>query len=212
MGSCQGLGQLAPVRLAVEIHQEALQEGEFPGDHVRGQAFGQLDFQLGGELEVRARGPLIEDHEGGERIDGPLLDHRQDDGIADPRQSPQVRLDVRQLDPVSVQLDLVVDPALEEEQAVAVAAPVARPVSPMAIQAANAFSTRSGRLRYPGLTLGPAMMISPRSPAAASRPCSSITTTRVPGIGCPIGSAANRSRIARVIRIEVVATVASVGP
>ena len=89
-------------------------------------------------------GPLVEDHEGGKGIDGALLDHRQDDGIADPRQGPQVRLDVRQLDAMAVQLDLVVDPALEEEQAVAVAAPVARPVGPTAVEAGRTPS-RPGR-------------------------------------------------------------------
>ena len=64
-----------PVRFPVDVHRELLQECELPGDHVRRQALDQLGLELAGQLEVQARGTLIQDDEGGERINGSLPAH-----------------------------------------------------------------------------------------------------------------------------------------
>ena len=62
---------------------------------------GELDFQLTGQLEVRAWGPLIQDHEGSEGIDGSMPEHRQYNGIANPCERPEVRLHIRWFDAVA---------------------------------------------------------------------------------------------------------------
>ena len=56
------------------------------------------------------------------------------------------------------------------------------------------------------------MTISPRSPSLTRSPFSPRMTTRVPGIAAPTGSGDHFAKTSRVIRTEVVATVASVGP
>ena len=111
-------------------------------------------FQLAGQLKVRAWRPLVQNHEGGERIDGPLLEHRQDHGIADPRQGPQVRLDIRRLDPVAVQLDLVVDPAFKEKHAIPRATPVAGPVGSLAAELKERGSVQLGPVQVARADVG----------------------------------------------------------
>ena len=76
----------------------------------------------------------------------------------------------------------------------------------------KARAVRSGRPMYPGLTLGPAIMIPPRSFAGNSWQFWSTTRICVPGIARPTGKAEYFCRIESSIRIDVVATVASVGP
>ena len=153
------------------------------------------------------------DDEGGQRIHFSVADDRQDDCSPDAFERAEVRLDVAELDAVAVQLHLVIAPAIEEHQAVLDVPDVASPVRALPVEVHEALRREVGPLEIPGLTLSPAMMISPRWPSGSgSRLPSATTNTAVPGLGYPTGNTACRASNSVVTWTEVATTVASVGP
>ena len=108
------------------------------------------------------------DDERRQRVHLPVAQHRQDDRVVDALERTEVRLDVAELHAIAVQLHLVIAPAIEEHQAVLDVPDVAGAGTRAGrCTSAKRSAVSSGRPRYPGLTLSPAITISPRWPSAS---------------------------------------------
>src|SRR5579859_4108549 len=117
-GSRETARERLPVELAIWSQRPGIDRLHKPWEHVRGQSFGECTANTQADLKVRLRGLPVDQDEGGQRVHAFIALQRQDGCLANARQAAEIRLHVTELDTVAVELDLIIDPTVEEQQAV----------------------------------------------------------------------------------------------